>query len=77
MFKAILPKSAEQMPTDLVSDPISDPKFFPILAAKSSFGASAQLKNAVSVQTRILFFLYLSFHLLSLGRCLQSFNLCT
>lgn len=48
MFNAILRESAEEMPTDPVSDPISDPKVLPIPAGKSSFGAGAQLKNAVS-----------------------------
>ncbi|XP_050208485.1 uncharacterized protein LOC126657762 [Mercurialis annua] len=47
MFNAILRESAEEMPTDPVSDPISDPKVLPIPAGKSSFGAGAQLKNAV------------------------------
>ena len=48
MFNAILRESADEMPTDPVSDPISDPKVLPILAGRSSFGAGAQLKNAVS-----------------------------
>ena len=48
MFNAILRESAEEMPTDPVSDPISDPKVLPIPAGNSSFGAGAQLKNAVS-----------------------------
>ncbi|KAK4357609.1 hypothetical protein RND71_023219 [Anisodus tanguticus] len=46
MFNAILRESAEEMPTDPVSDPICDSKVLPIPAAKSSFGAGAQLKNA-------------------------------
>lgn len=49
MFNAILRENAEEMPTDPVSDPISDSKVLPIPAGKSSFGAGAQLKNAVSV----------------------------
>jgi hypothetical protein len=48
MFNAILRKSAEEMPTDPVSDPISDSKVLPIPAGKSSFGSGVQLKNAVS-----------------------------
>lgn len=48
MFNAILRESAEEMPTDPVSDPISDSKVLPIPAGQSSFGAGAQLKNAVS-----------------------------
>lgn len=48
MFNAILRESAEEMPTDPVSDPISDSKVLPIPASKSSFGAGVQLKNAVS-----------------------------
>jgi len=48
MFNAILRESADEIPTDPVSDPISDAKVLPIPAGKSSFGAGAQLKNAVS-----------------------------
>ncbi|KDP46310.1 hypothetical protein JCGZ_10150 [Jatropha curcas] len=47
MFNAILRESADEIPTDPVSDPISDPKVLPIPAGKSSFGAGAQLKNAI------------------------------
>lgn len=47
MFNAVLRESAEEMPTDPVSDPISDSKVLPIPAGKSSFGSGAQLKNAV------------------------------
>uniref|UniRef100_A0A2P2JZB1 Uncharacterized protein MANES_13G017200 n=1 Tax=Rhizophora mucronata TaxID=61149 RepID=A0A2P2JZB1_RHIMU len=54
MFNAILRESAEEMPTDPVSDPISDPKVLPIPAGKSSFGAGAQLKNAVGNWSRWL-----------------------
>ncbi|CAL5418971.1 unnamed protein product [Camellia sinensis] len=46
MFNAILCESAEEMPTDPVFDPISDPKVLPILYGKSSFRAGSQLKNA-------------------------------
>ncbi|XWS69208.1 hypothetical protein CRYUN_Cryun04dG0159800 [Craigia yunnanensis] len=54
MFNAILRESAEEMPTDPVSDPISDSKVLPIPAAKSSFGAGVQLKNAVGNWSRWL-----------------------
>ncbi|KAI4350533.1 hypothetical protein L6164_004981 [Bauhinia variegata] len=47
MFNAILRESADEIPTDPVSDPISDPKVLPIPPGKSSFGAGAQLKNAI------------------------------
>lgn len=47
MFNAILRDSVDEIPTDPVSDPISDSKVLPIPAGKSSFGAGAQLKNAV------------------------------
>ncbi|XP_016464063.1 uncharacterized protein LOC107787060 isoform X2 [Nicotiana tabacum] len=47
MFNAILRESIEEMPTDPIFDPISDRKILPIPAGKSSFGAGAQLKNAV------------------------------
>lgn len=56
MFNAILRESAEEMPTDPVSDPICDSKVLPIPAGKSSFGAGAQLKNAVSSQASQCFF---------------------
>lgn len=47
MFNAILRENAEEMPTDPVSDPISESKVLPIAAGRSSFGAGAQLKNAI------------------------------
>jgi hypothetical protein len=47
MFNAILRQSEEEMPTDPISDPISDPSVLPIPAGNLSFGAGAQLKNAV------------------------------
>lgn len=50
MFNAILRESDEEMPTDPVSDPITDSKVLPIPAGKSSFGAGAHLKNAVSTE---------------------------
>ncbi|XP_073033476.1 LOW QUALITY PROTEIN: uncharacterized protein [Primulina eburnea] len=54
MFNAILRESAEEMPTDPFSDPISDSKVLPIPAGKSSFGAGVQLKNAIGNWSRWL-----------------------
>ncbi|KAF3431077.1 hypothetical protein FNV43_RR25807 [Rhamnella rubrinervis] len=54
MFNAILREHDEEMPTDPVSDPISDSKVLPIPAGKSSFGAGAQLKNAIGSWSRWL-----------------------
>lgn len=48
MFNAILRESAKDMPTDPVSDPISDTKVLPVKPGKASFGTGAQLKNIVS-----------------------------
>ena len=48
MFNAILRESAKVMPTDPVSDPISDTKVLPVKPGKASFGTGAQLKNIVS-----------------------------
>ncbi|KAI8002298.1 hypothetical protein LOK49_LG08G00794 [Camellia lanceoleosa] len=45
MLNAILRESDDEIPTDPVSDPISDAKVLPIPAGKASFGAGAQLKN--------------------------------
>ena len=47
MFNAILREYVDDIPTDPVSDPISDAKVLPVPAGKSSFGSGAQLKNAV------------------------------
>ncbi|CAN8267754.1 unnamed protein product [Cochlearia groenlandica] len=54
MFNAILRESASEMPTDPVSDPISDINVLPIPAGKTSFGAGAQLKNAIGTWSRWL-----------------------
>lgn len=51
MFNAILRDSIDDIPTDPVSDPISDANVLPILVGKASFGAGAQLKNAVRYST--------------------------
>ncbi|KAK1438157.1 hypothetical protein QVD17_03960 [Tagetes erecta] len=54
MFNAILRESAEEMPTDPLSDPIGDLRVLPIPAGKSSFGAGAQLKNTIGTWSRWL-----------------------
>jgi hypothetical protein len=54
MFNAILRQSEEEMPTNPISDPISDPSVLPIPAGNLSFGAGAQLKNAVGNWSRWL-----------------------
>ncbi|ONK65972.1 uncharacterized protein A4U43_C06F2870 [Asparagus officinalis] len=54
MFNAILRRSDDEIPTDPVSDPISDPKVLPIPLGKSTFGAGAQLKNAIGNWSRWL-----------------------
>ncbi|KAI4318047.1 hypothetical protein L6164_025856 [Bauhinia variegata] len=54
MFNAILRESDEEMPTDPISDPISDSKVLPIPAGKSGFGAGVQLKNVIGNWSRWL-----------------------
>ncbi|KAI3919560.1 hypothetical protein MKX01_018383 [Papaver californicum] len=54
MFNAILRESVDEIPMDPVSDPISDSDVLPIPAGKSSFGAGAQLKNAIGNWSRWL-----------------------
>ncbi|RAL53357.1 hypothetical protein DM860_007029 [Cuscuta australis] len=54
MFNAVLRESDDEMPTDPVSDPISDAKVLPIPPGKSSFSAGAQLKNAIGNWSRWL-----------------------
>ncbi|CAJ2628140.1 unnamed protein product [Trifolium pratense] len=54
MFNAILRESADEMPTDPVSDPISDSKVLPIPSGKSGFRAGAQLKNSIGDWSRWL-----------------------
>ncbi|XP_010248934.1 PREDICTED: uncharacterized protein LOC104591675 isoform X2 [Nelumbo nucifera] len=58
LFNAILRESADEIPTDPVSDPISDSKVLPIPAGKSSFGNGAQLKNAIGNWSRCLIDLF-------------------
>ncbi|WCJ33938.1 hypothetical protein M5689_015269 [Euphorbia peplus] len=54
MFNAILRESAQEIPTDPVSDPIVDSKVLPIPAGDLSFGSGAQLKNSVGTWSRLL-----------------------
>ncbi|KAJ8643547.1 hypothetical protein MRB53_005295 [Persea americana] len=54
MFNAILRESANEIPTDPVSDPIVDPKVLPIPAGDLSFGSGAQLKNSIGNWSRLL-----------------------
>ncbi|CAH1420543.1 unnamed protein product [Lactuca virosa] len=54
MFNAILRESADEAPTDPVSDPISDARVLPVSSGKPSFGAGAQLKNAIGNWSRWL-----------------------
>ncbi|XP_008804456.1 uncharacterized protein LOC103717740 isoform X1 [Phoenix dactylifera] len=54
MFNAILRESANEIPTDPVSDPIIDPKVLPIPAGDLSFGSGAQLKNSIGNWSRWL-----------------------
>ncbi|XP_020232590.1 uncharacterized protein LOC109812935 [Cajanus cajan] len=54
MFNAILRESADEIPTDPVSDAISDPKVLPIPPGKLSFGAGAQLKTVIGTWSRCL-----------------------
>ncbi|XP_039124844.1 uncharacterized protein LOC120261159 [Dioscorea cayenensis subsp. rotundata] len=54
MFNAILRESEDEIPTDPVSDPISDSKVLPVPPGKLSFGAGAQLKNAIGNWSRWL-----------------------
>lgn len=54
MFNAILRESANEIPTDPLSDPILDAKVLPIPAGDLSFGSGAQLKNSVGNWSRWL-----------------------
>lgn len=54
MFNAILRESAEEIPTDPISDPIVDSKVLPIPAGDLSFGSGAQLKNSVCTTLYLL-----------------------
>ncbi|XP_024974971.1 uncharacterized protein LOC112513080 [Cynara cardunculus var. scolymus] len=52
MFNAILRESADEVPTDPLSDPISDARVLPIPSGKASFGAGAQLKKTIGNWSR-------------------------
>ncbi|KAJ8546424.1 hypothetical protein K7X08_019007 [Anisodus acutangulus] len=54
MFNAILRESADEIPSDPISDPISDANVLPIPTGKASFGAGAQLKNTIGNWSRWL-----------------------
>ncbi|KAJ1257479.1 hypothetical protein BS78_K018800 [Paspalum vaginatum] len=54
MFNAILRESDDEIPTDPMSDPITDPKVLPIPSGKFSFGAGVQLKNVIGSWSRCL-----------------------
>ncbi|CAL5087698.1 unnamed protein product [Urochloa decumbens] len=54
MFNAILRESANEIPSDPISDPIVDSRVLPIPAGELSFGSGAQLKNSVGNWSRWL-----------------------
>ncbi|KAL3526304.1 hypothetical protein ACH5RR_010960 [Cinchona calisaya] len=54
MFNAILRESVDDIPTDPVSDPISDANVLPVPVGNASFGTGAQLKNAIGNWSRWL-----------------------
>ncbi|XP_047314124.1 uncharacterized protein LOC124917895 isoform X2 [Impatiens glandulifera] len=54
MFNAILRESDDELPTDPISDPITDTTVLPIPSGKASFGAGAQLKNGIGNWSRWL-----------------------
>ncbi|KAK4367378.1 hypothetical protein RND71_011170 [Anisodus tanguticus] len=54
MFNAILRESGDEIPSDTISDPISDANVLPIPTGKASFGAGAQLKNTIGNYSRWL-----------------------
>ncbi|KAL1564297.1 hypothetical protein AAHA92_06655 [Salvia divinorum] len=54
MFNAILRESAEEIPTNPLADPITDANVLPVPPGKPSFGAGAQLKNAIGNWSRWL-----------------------
>ncbi|KAF0928046.1 hypothetical protein E2562_037377 [Oryza meyeriana var. granulata] len=47
MFNAVLRESANEIPSDPISDPIVDSRVLPIPAGDFSFGSGAQLKNSI------------------------------
>ncbi|XP_047948522.1 uncharacterized protein LOC125194380 isoform X2 [Salvia hispanica] len=54
MFNAILRESADEIPTNPLADPITDANVLPVPPGKPSFGAGAQLKNAIGNWSRWL-----------------------
>lgn len=62
IFNAILRVSSDEMPSDPISDPISDAEVLPIPAGKASFEAGAQLKIAVSVLVELFQLEFLCIH---------------
>ncbi|KAJ3677634.1 hypothetical protein LUZ60_003358 [Juncus effusus] len=54
MFNSILRESINELPTDPISDPISNPKVLPIRPGDFSFGSGAQLKNSIGNWSRYL-----------------------
>ncbi|EAZ09559.1 hypothetical protein OsI_31838 [Oryza sativa Indica Group] len=54
MFNAVLRESANEVPSDPISDPIVDSRVLPIPAGDFSFGSGAQLKNSIGNWSRWL-----------------------
>ncbi|KAL6844786.1 hypothetical protein ACP4OV_025445 [Aristida adscensionis] len=54
MFNAILRESANEIPSDPISDPIVDSRVLPIPAGELTFGSGAQLKNSIGNWSRWL-----------------------
>ncbi|XP_042045365.1 uncharacterized protein LOC121791509 [Salvia splendens] len=54
MFNAILRESDDEIPTNPLADPITDANVLPVPPGKPSFGAGAQLKNAIGNWSRWL-----------------------
>ncbi|XP_078434764.1 EEIG1/EHBP1 protein amino-terminal domain protein [Wolffia australiana] len=52
LFNALLREPGDDLPTDPISDPITDPRVLPISASQFSFGAGAQLKNTIGNWSR-------------------------
>ncbi|XP_006660764.2 uncharacterized protein LOC102709200 [Oryza brachyantha] len=54
MFNAVLRESANEIPSDPISDPIVESRVLPIPAGDFSFGSGAQLKNSIGNWSRWL-----------------------
>ncbi|KAI3716953.1 hypothetical protein L1987_68203 [Smallanthus sonchifolius] len=68
MFNAILRETGDEVPTDPVSDPISDSRVLPIPSRKASVGAGALLKRTIGTWSSWLtdrFGSPITFHLLT------------